>query len=167
MTEERLYINGEVYLNTKGIAEKWGVNPKTVSKYCKENKIKNKFKKGNKGWYIREDEMKPITKKDIRKILFVSQQLRSKPDYKFDDKLFRKNEEILEKTYQHLVFRGYLKPFTIENKMTIPYEVVLTQQGIELLGNFRERHLSDIVSLMKDWLPIIISIAQLYFQIKS
>ena len=55
--------------------------------------------------------------------------------------------------------------FSIEDKKRIPYDVVLTQKGMELATTFRKEKIADFTVTLTQWLPIVISAAQLYFQI--
>lgn len=160
-----LVIDGNNYMSTKTAAKLWNLQPKTVSDYCKNNKIKNKFKNGHFGWYIRTDEIKPLSQEEIRRILILTLQLKNNPAYEIDWSLFEYDESVLDSIYTHLNAHGYIQDFSIEDKKRIPYEVVLTQKGMELATTFRKEKIADFTVTLTQWLPIIIGAAQLYFQI--
>lgn len=160
-----LTIEGKHYMSTKTAANLWGLQPKTVSDYCKNNKIKYKFKNGRFGWYIRTDEIKPLSHEEIRRMLILTLQLKNNPTYEIDWTLFNYDESVLESIYNHLCTHGYIQNFLIEDKKRIPYDVILTQKGIELATTFRNKKISDFATTLTQWLPIIINVAQLYFQI--
>lgn len=160
-----LIIDGNTYMSTKAAADLWNLQPKTVSDYCKNNKIKNKFKNGRLGWYIRTDEIKPLSQEEIRRMLILTLQLKNNPAYEIDWSLFEYDESVLDSIYTHLHVHGYIQNFSVENKKRIPYDVVLTQKGMELATTFRKGKITDFTVTLTQWLPIIISVAQLYFQI--
>ena len=160
-----LVIDGNNYMSTKTAAELWGIHPKTVSNYCKDNRIKNKFKNGRLGWYIRTDEIKPLSQEEIRRMLILTLQLKNNPDCEIDWMQFQYNELVLDSIYTHLHTHGYIQGFSIEEKKRIPYDVVLTQKGMELATTFRKGKISNFTETLRQWLPIVISAAQLYFQI--
>lgn len=161
----RLTIDDKVYMSTSAAAEVWGVAPKTVAKYCRDGKIKNKFKHERFGWYIRTDEIKPFDQSEIHKILVMTQHLKNNPMLEIDWDEFEYNDLVLEKIYQHLFARGYIQPFSIAEKRKIPYEVVLTQNGSEAAASLKKEKKFDFSEIASRWLPIIIGAAQLYFQI--
>lgn len=160
-----LTIENHMYMSTKAAADLWGLHPKTVSNYCKSNKIINKFKNGSLGWYIRIDEIKPLTQEEIRRILILTLQLKNNPVCEVDWSLFNQDVSTIEKIYNHLVSLGYIQPFTIENPRHIPYEVVLTLRGMELVTSFGKNKISDFTTTLAQWLPIVINLAQLYLQV--
>ena len=162
-----LTIENHVYMSTKAAADLWGLHPKTVSDYCKTNKIINKFKNGSLGWYIRIDEIKPLTQEEIRRILILTLQLKNNPSCEVDWALFNQNETVLDNIYNYLYRLGYILPFSIENKKKIPYEVILTQRGMELVTSLKKNKIQDFATTLTQWLPIMINIAQLYIQAKS
>lgn len=160
-----LTIDGNTFMSTKAAANLWNLQPKTVSDYCKNNKIKNKFKNGCLGWYIRTDEIKPLSQEEIRRMLILTLQLKNNPAYEIDWSLFEYDESVLDSIYTHLYVHGYIQNFSVEDKKRIPYDVVLTQKGMELATTFRKGKIADFTVTLTQWLPIIISAAQLYFQI--
>ena len=162
-----LTVDGSNYMSTKTAAELWGLQRKTVSDYCKNNKIKNKFKNGRFGWYIRTDEIKPLSQEEIRKILILTLQLKNNPACEIDWSLFNCDEAVLESIYQHLFLHGYVQSFSIADKRRIPSEVILTEKGMECVTTFKKEKLSDFSVAITQWLPIVISVAQLYCQVNS
>lgn len=161
-----LTIDGYNYMSTKTAANLWNLNSKTVSEYCNSGKIKNKFKNGRFGWYIRTDEMKPLSEKEIRKILVLTLQLKNNPSYGIDWSLLEYDESAFERIYQQLFFRGYIESFTSIDKARIPYDVILTPKGMEVATSIKNAKTQNLYATVTEWLPIIISAAQLYFQLR-
>ena len=163
-----LTIDGKCYMSTKAAAGKWNLQPKTVANYCKTDKIKNKFKNGRYGWYIRIDEIKPLSQYEIRKILILTLSLKNNPTYEIDWTPFQYDDSVIEKIYDYLHVNGYIQKFLIKDKKRIPYDVVLTPKGMELVTTIQKEEKSlKSNKILMDWLPIIINIAQLYLQTKS
>ena len=157
-----LKIDDSTYMSTKAAADAWGLKPKTVAKYCRDGKIIHKFKNGNLGWYIRVDEIKPLSQEEIRKTLILTLQLKNNPDYEIDYSTFGFNETAIESVYHHICSHGYIEPFSIEDKQRIPYDVVLTQKGMEFTTTHKQPSSRDISNTVSNWVSIIANVAQLY-----
>ena len=106
-----------------------------------------------------------MSQEEIHRILILTLQLKNNPAYEIDWSLFEYDESVLDSIYTHLHTHGYIQDFSIEDKKRIPYEVVLTQKGMELATTFRKEKTANFTVTLTQWLPIIISAAQLYFQI--
>ena len=167
MADSILEIDGQRYMSSKAAADLWHVSPKTIAKYCREDKIVNKFKSGSLGWYIRIDEIKPLTTEQVRRLLVLTLQLKNDPSLNIDWSTLDVDVSILDNIYQRLHSQGYIQPFVIGQKQRIPYEVVLTSKGMELATSFKKEKIKDFSTTVTQWVPIIISIAQLYAQIKG
>lgn len=163
-----IVVDNQKYMSTKTAADCWGLKPKTVADYCRNNRIKNKFKNGNKGWYIRIDEIKPLSSDEIHKILVLSLQLKNNPDLEIDWSTFNFDYSAIKVVYKNLVSQGYVKDFSIEDEKMIPYKVILTQKGMECATCFRnmtKKSISDFSTTVQQWAPIVIGIAQVVCQI--
>lgn len=162
-----LEIEGKKYMSTKTAADLWGLSSRTVSNYCKRDRIRRKFKNGGMGWYIYIDEIKPLSDAEIHKLLVLSIQLKNNPSLEIDWSTFNFDNSIIDVIYQNLVASGYIQPYNISDKRRIPYEVILTQKGLETATSFKQKNIPDYSTLVSQWLPILINIAQLIFQIKQ
>ena len=159
-TSDIIIVEGKKYVSTKIIAKTWGLTRNTVSDYCKSNKIINKFKDGNR-WYIRTDEIKPLTNEEIHRLLMLTLQLKNNPSLKIDWSTFSFDDSFIEYIYQNLVEQKYIEQFTIRDKKRIPYEVILTQKGLDIAMKYRKGKTNDFSAIVSQWLPIIINVAQL------
>ena len=159
-----LMIDGKKYMSTQTAADLWGVKPRTVSGYCKNNRITNCFKNGKQGWYIWIDEIKPLSTNEIHRILLLTLQLKNRPSLEIDWSTFSFDDSFIEVIYKSLAYQGFIEEFDIENKKKIPYEVILTKKGFEFATSFKNEESSDFTTSLQQWLPIIIQLAQLYLQ---
>lgn len=164
MRSPLIEVNGKKYMSTKAAAELWGVTARTVRDYCNKNKISDKFKIGNGQWYISIDEMKPLSKEDIRKFLVLSLQLKNSPTSKFDRSIQQGDSASFSRIYMQLYCRGYIKKFSVSDPDRLPYEIELTQKGMEIATTPSPKQKQNIVETLVQWLPIIIAAAQLVFK---
>ena len=81
-------------------------------------------------------------------------------DNDFDDKA-------IDVIYQSLYLSGYIHAYSVSNKRRIPYEVILTQKGLEMATAFIKKSIPDFSTACAQWLPVLINAAQLYMQIKQ
>ena len=153
-------INGKKYMDTKTAADCWNLKPKTVAEYCRTNRVIDKFKTDNK-WYIFIDEMKPLSIGEIRKLLILTVQLKNKPTLEIDWSLFSFDDSKIEIIYKNLELQKYINPFDIKNKKRIPYEVVLTEKGLDIVTNHPKSESKSFSIVLREWLPIVIQLAQL------
>ena len=58
-----------------------------------------------------------------------------------------------------------IENFSINDKKRIPYEVILTQKGLEFVTSGNKEKIEDFGTAMKEWLPTIIGAAQLIAQV--
>lgn len=158
-------VDGKKYMSTKTAADIWRLKPRTVSDYCNSGKIINKFKNGRYGWYIDINEIRPLSVYEIRRFLILTLTLKNNPEYEIDWDSFDYDNSAIEVIYKNLVGMGYIYPFSIENKQKIPYEVNLTPQGLDLVTSYKQPKKPNYSEIVGKWLPIMISLAQLYFQI--
>lgn len=158
-------IDGKKYMSVKTAADLWGLSPRTVSDYCKNDRIINKIKPGGH-WYIWIDEIKPLSIKEIRKLLVLSLQLKNRPSLEIDWSTFSFDYSAIEIIYRNLADQGYIEEFYIKDKKRIPYEVVLTQKGFNIVTTIsKEKNATDFSSALQQWLPIVVDVAQLIYKI--
>lgn len=160
-------VDGNKYMSTKTAAELWGLSSRTVSGYCKNNRIHRKFKNGKLGWYIHIDEIKPLTDTEIHRLLVLSIQLKNDPSLTIDWTTFNFDDEAIDAVYQSLYQSRYIHSYSVSDKRRIPYEVILTQKGLEMATAFNKKSIPDFSTVCSQWLPVLINIAQLYMQIKQ
>lgn len=63
------------------------------------------------------------------------------------------------------MFRELIESFDISDEKRIPYEVVLTQKGLEFATASKKEKIEDFNTALKEWLPKIIGAAQLIVQV--
>ena len=160
-------INGEKYISTKTAADLWNLKPRTVADYCSRGRIIKAFKNGKNGWYIHIDEIKPLSNLQIHQLLVLTIQLKNNPKLLIDWETFVFDDNAIDNVYKKLVSMNYVMPYTIKDAKRIPYEVVLTQTGLEMATTFHKQKIPDFSTTVSQWLPVLISAAQLYFQIKG
>ena len=160
-------VDGNKYMSTKTAAELWGLSSRTVSDYCKNNRIHRKFKNGKLGWYIHIDEIKPLTDTEIHRLLVLSIQLKNDPSLTIDWTTFNFDDEAIDAVYQSLYQSRYIHSYSVSDKRRIPYEVILTQKGLEMATAFNKKSIPDFSTVCRQWLPVLINIAQLYMRIKQ
>lgn len=159
-------VEGVKYMSTNSAAILWDVKPRTVSDYCKNNRITHKFKDGNRGWYIRIDEMKPLSISEVRQILILTLQLKNNPSLDIDWSVFNFDISIVEKIYKNLVLQGYIMDFSIEDNQRIPYEVILTDKGLELVTAYRKEKLDiNYEVALREWIPIILRLGKFFIDV--
>lgn len=160
-------IDGKQYANTKIIADTWGLKRKTIAQYCREGRIKKAIKVSNRLWYIPTDEVKPLSKEEVHNLLVLTIQLKNKPSLPIDWSLFKYDTESISAIYNHLVEREFIEPFSITDNKRIPYEIVLTQKGLDIAVNYKNHSISDYSKTISQWLPTVIAAAQLIIQINQ
>lgn len=158
--------DGKKYISSKAISEIWGLSQKTVAKYCREKKIRDCIKGTHQQWYISETTVKPLSDLEIRRLLFLTLQLKNDPTLEIDWSTFDFDPSLIELIYSNLVEEKYLKPFQIENKQRIPYEVILTQKGLETAMPRKVKTANIAFSeTTTQWFSVAIGLAQLAVQI--
>lgn len=160
-------VDGNKYMSTKTAAELWGLSSRTVSNYCKNNRIHRRFKNGKLGWYIHIDEIKPLSDAEIHRLLVLSIQLKNNPSLTIDWTTFNFDDDAIDAIYQSLYLSGYILPYSVSDRRRIPYEVILTQKGLEMATAFNKKSIPDFSTVCSQWLPVLINAAQLYMQIKQ
>lgn len=157
--------NGHKYMSTQMAADLWNLKQQTVSDYCNKGKVCNAIKYREARWYIPIDAIRPLSNNEIRHFLILTLQLKNKPSLEIDWSLFSIDDSVIEPIYRYLVFRELIENFSISNQKRIPYEVVLTQKGLEFATSSKKGKIEDYGTVMKEWLPTVIGAAQLLVQI--
>ncbi len=158
-------LNGQKYMSTKTAADVWNLKQQTISDYCNKGKVCKAIKYREVRWYIPTDAVRPLSNDDIRRFLMLTLQLKNKPSLEIDWSSFSTEDSVIEPIYRYLVFRELIEPFKISDQKRIPYEVILTQKGLEFVTVSQKGKIEDYGTVMKEWLPIMIGAAQLIVQI--
>ena len=163
--QEVIELNVKKYMSVKFAAEFWNMNPKTISKYCAQGKICEATKYRDRKWYIPVDAVKPLSNDEIRKFLILTIQLKNKPSLEIDRSKFSTEMSTIDNIYHYLVSQEFIENFKITDKKRIPYDVILTQKGLEFAtSNIK---MKDYSTALKEWLPTIIGVAQLITQVSQ
>lgn len=160
-----LELNGQKYMSTQIAAGVWNLKRQTVSDYCSKGKVYRAIKYQEARWYIPIDAVKPLSDDEIRCFLTLTLQLKNKPSLEIDWSLFPVGDSVIEPIYRYLFFREFIENFSISNQKRIPYEVVLTQKGLEFVTTRKKEKIEDFGIILKEWVPTIIGVAQLIVQV--
>lgn len=165
-SKKMVEVNGKKYISSKLAAEAWEITQGTVADYCRTGRIKDCWKDACNRWFIAIDTIKPLSNAEVQRLLFLVLQLKNDPTLEINWSMFTFDRGIIDLIYSNLVYEGYLKPFDIQEKERIPYEVILTQRGMEVA--LPRRHCKTDVSfsgVIAQWAPTVVGIAQLVVQI--
>ena len=160
-------LDGKKYMSTSFAAKHWGVTQNTVSQYCRQGRIYDCFQDEKKRWFISIDEIKPLKDDEIKRILFLSLQLKNNPSLPIDWSTFDFDEKVIDIIYRNLANEKYIMEFNCSDKKKIPYEIVLTQKGMEKVFSVPKDRLGDFKNAVHHWLPIVISITELIHKIAA
>jgi hypothetical protein len=158
-------LNGKQYMSAKTAAGIWNLKPSTVSDYCIKGKVCQAIKYLEARWYIPIDAVKPLSNDEIRRFLILTLQLKNNPSLEIDWSVFPIKDPAIDTIYRYLVFREMIEPFKIFDAKRIPYEVVLTQKGLEFATSIKKEKIEDFGTALKEWIPTIIGAAQLIAQV--
>lgn len=151
--------NGKRYATTKAFAELWDVSAKTVSDYCKDEKIPGAIKISRNMWYIPTDAIKPIDTNVISKMLFSVLQIKNNPNADIDfSGMNTENVNVLLKNLSDL---KYIKNFSyIENLSNeeICNNIVLTNRGMKFLTSHKVSKKFDWKQFLLEKLPLCLKL---------
>jgi hypothetical protein len=154
-------IRGQRYMDTKTAASLFDVSKSTVTRYCREGRIPDAFLNEKSVWRIPINSIKPLTDTEIQRVLFLTLQLKNDPTLRIDFEALGISDEQLPHVYQYLLKTGYIRyPKKDILPLRLPYEVILTQKGFDLLKVNHVEKQSNIGEIIKDWAPIVISVAE-------
>ena len=157
--------NGRKYMSAKTAADVWNLKPSTISEYCAKGKICQAIKYFEARWYIPIDAVKPLSNDEIRSFLVLTLQLKNNPALEINWSVLSIDSQSIDAIYRYLVFRELIEHFNISDVKRIPYEVVLTQKGLEFATSYKKDKIKDFGTVLKEWLPTIIGISQLIVQV--
>lgn len=127
-------------VSTKELAQRWHVSPGTVAKYCKEGKIPGAMKLPDNHWAIPANTPKPPTDAALRKMLFLTLQLKNNPSFGIDYDALGVEPAHLPEAYRYLADLHLLTlPDPLCEADRIPYAAVLTPRGLRLLQGNSEK----------------------------
>lgn len=156
-------VDGKFYMDTKAAAGLWGVTSRTVAAYCKAGEIPGSFKDSGGKWCVPIEAVKPLSKAELKRILILSLQLQNNPDYDIDYEVLGVDPEELPQIYVYLAERGYVGHVASSVPAArVPYEVRLTQKGMDLAvfeqPDDRSGSTAKIQDLVDRWGPTILKI---------
>lgn len=129
MTKQRalIKIGNMTYMSPKLAGDLWGIKYQSVTAACVDGRVIGALRDSSGKFIIPIDAYKPLEKEDIRKLMITTLYLKNRPS---TDIGYTDNEQIV-KLFSYLEGIGYIEPFNI-NSNKIPYEVVLTDKGMQL-----------------------------------
>ena len=167
MLKSIIDINGRTYMNIKSAAERWNLSASTVRKYCREGRIQDCIKLNERIWYINFNSIKPLSEQDVHQILVLSLQLKNDPSLEIEWNTFNFVESAVRIVYQQLFIEGYIREITSEDDRRIPYDVILTQKGMDAATNFKKNESRNYSDIITRWGPVIIGLSQFCLQVYS
>ena len=129
-TDNIIDVNGKKHMNVKTAAQLWNVSASTVRAYCREDKIADKIRTAKNQWYISVEEIKPISKSEIKKLLFLVLQLKNNPKAEIDWSIFETKEMEILLAFDYLRRLGYVRSFDEKAGDKIPRTATLTEKGM-------------------------------------
>ena len=150
-------------MTTKEAAAIWGIKEKTISNYCNLGYIPNAEKVAGR-WIIPDKSLKPLSQDTIRRLLIVSIGLKNNVASGCDWSTFDFKEEDIRLVYESLHYRKYIKEITNISTNRIPYELELTEKGVELIegANNKTKDYVEAWNAAMQGLSFIISLLQLF-----
>lgn len=148
--------------STREMAKKWNVSERTAAKYCKSGKVPGAMKISNQ-WLIPCHAIRPPTDRSIQRILLLTLQLKSNPEYEIHYPSTEYTMDELPLAYGYLAETGFIElPPAEVPAARIPYEASLTEQGMKLLesvigseANAGEKN-GDLQKIVMSWGPAVI-----------
>ncbi len=143
------------YLDTKEVAEIWGLSQRTIAKYCRNKYIPKAYKKSNT-WKIPLGSLKPLNKVETRNALFLISRIHNyyiiDPDYTLKE-LASLNE--LSSILEFLESFGYVSFKDDSNQIT---NVLVTEKGIYEMN---KRKVLSITLEMSSLIDVITALVRL------
>lgn len=163
-------IDGKKYMSSRRAAELWNKSQGTISKYCKLGKVpKSKcIKDSHNNWYIDINTVYPLSDDEVRKLLTLTLQLKNNPLYSFDWSTFTIDVENIRPIYEYLADMKYISRFTINDSKRLPYDIVLTERGMNLVIGWKGENKTDFnfVNSLLQGSSVVIKLASLIEEIK-
>jgi len=157
--KEYIIVDGMRFYETRIVAEKWCINRRTVSSYCRSGKLGLCVKEKGK-WYISEQEIKPLSDKQIYEMLKIIIILKNDPARRFDFSLAEIKEKDMKSIFRWLQRNGYIFDYYDIPLSRLPYDVMLTEKGLKLLFDKRIKGESWDVNDMISIASILLQTAQ-------
>ncbi|MCM1530361.1 MAG: hypothetical protein NC093_10260 [Alistipes sp.] len=167
MLKKIIERNQKKYMSVKLAAELWGVSVSTVRSYCREGRVKDCFKLNEKNWYIYIDEIKPLTNVQIHQLLVLTIQLKNDPSLTIDWSVIDIDRTAILKTYNYLKDMGYVKHIPTSEIERIPYEIILTNKGLDVATTFKREESKAYKDIVTQWVPVILQIGELLLSVKQ
>lgn len=164
-------VDGRRYMSSKRAEELWRKRQATISKCCKDGRIPPSrcFKDDHNNWYIDTNTIYPLAEDEIRKILTLTLQLKNNPQYTFDWTTFTIGAENIRPVYDYLLDMSYIFPYQIEDSNRLPYDIVLSEKGMNLVMSYGRRNKSDLclINSTAQWLSVVLQVGQIVLQVRQ
>ncbi len=152
-------VDGKRYMDSRAAARLWNISPRTVARYCREQRVPGAFKDSGGRWCIPMDAIRPLTDSTLRDVLILTLHLQANPGYAIDYPGLGINPSELGQAYTHLALLGYIQEFDIATPSpSLPFEVKLTNRGVDLVSGGEIKKTQDIAEVLQRWAPAIASI---------
>lgn len=106
-------------------------------------------KKNGREQDIPDDSIKPLTEKDIRRLLLISVRVQNDENLECDWSTFDFKPEDIRKVYESLVYRKYIRYIKNTPTERIPYELKFTQKGMDLIDKISSKESKDYAKLIE------------------
>lgn len=138
-------------------AKKYKLSQATVRKYCKQEMIDGAEKIDGK-WSIPNDAIRPLTEKQMRRMLVSLLMYKNNSAVGFDFSLADCNERDISKYLKYLSNRNLILGFKEEEGDQMPMNVYVSNKGLDFLfNNTDKKKWSDVIKeLGKELLPVVI-----------
>jgi hypothetical protein len=156
------------YINTEIAANIFGVNKKTVAKYCRTGQIKGCIKGADNKWLIPANAIKPLTTNQIKTVLQSIIYVKNNPKQNTNTILSGDNARGVELTCQYLFDHGYIEAYKKNKNYEVKIaKIRLTDKGMDLAMSGKKKFEGADISVLQGWVNIVIQLAMLYFQAKK
>jgi hypothetical protein len=144
-------------MTVKEYAERYHLTQATVCKYCKHEMIDGAKKIDGK-WRIPDDAIRPLTEKQMRRMLVSLLMYKNNPATGFDFSQANCNERDILKYLKYLSNRNLILGFKEEEGGQMPMNVYVSNKGLDLLFNSTDKKKwSDVIKeLGRELLPVVI-----------
>jgi hypothetical protein len=146
----------EKYLDTKEVAQKWGLSQRTIASYCRKKYIPKAYKKSNT-WKIPVGSLKPLNAKETRNALFLISKIHNYLiiDHDYTSKQLESSHE-LSPILDYLESFGYISFKDSSNHIT---KVLVTEKGMSVMNSGKGLSITVEVSSLIDVVTAILRLA--------
>lgn len=146
-------------LDTKLIAARWDVKPRTVAKYCADGLVPGAIKERGV-WKIPANSIRPLPSDNVVQILRLVNTLKHYPDMEIDYDITGLADKNIKRVFGYLVDIRMLQPFDSNvPDERLPYIINLTQRGLERIVVIEKKVITHADSIIKSGLSALVSAA--------